>query len=89
MGFELSVRARVNSLTALNSHLNNIYTNNLLRATFAFHNLAHHNEIIPLIPHFERSISMFDTQLIPHIIEEGERAAEEQLPYLRRLLAAG
>ena len=25
---------------------------------------------------------------IPYVIEEGERAAEEQLPYLRRLLAA-
>ena len=31
---------------------------------------------------------MFDTEKIPYIIEEGERAAEAQLPYLSRLLDA-
>jgi len=88
MGFELDYRARMNSLTAVNSQLNNIYTNNLLRTSFAFHNLAHHNEIIPLIPDFDRAISMFDTHEIPYIVEQGARAAEDQMPYLRRLLSA-
>ncbi|HET9493771.1 MAG TPA: patatin-like phospholipase family protein [Chloroflexia bacterium] len=86
MGFELPYRPHMNSLTAVNSHLNNIYTNNLLKASFAFHNAVHHDEIIPLMPQFERSIGMFDTHLIPEIIAQGERAAEEQIGYLVRLL---
>jgi NTE family protein len=88
MGFELDYRARMNSLTAVNSQIVSIYTNNLLRTSFAFHNLAHHNEIIPVIPDFDRAISMFDTHEMPYIIERGELAAEEQMTYLRRLLSA-
>jgi NTE family protein len=63
-------------------------SNNLLRANYAFHNLAHHTEILPIIPQFRERIHLFDTDKIPYVIEEGERAAEQQLPYLRRLLAA-
>ena len=37
---------------------------------------------------FKQRIRMFDTEKIPYIIEEGERAAEAQLPYLSRLLDA-
>jgi hypothetical protein len=32
---------------------------------------------------------LLDTENIPLIIAEGERAAEAQVPYLLRLLAAG
>jgi NTE family protein len=39
-------------------------------------------------PRFSQRIRLFDIEKIPYIIEEGERAAEEQLPYLRKLLAA-
>ena len=42
-----------------------------------------------VIPQFSQRIRLFDTDKIPLIIEEGERAAEEQLPYLRRLLGNG
>jgi NTE family protein len=87
MGFEVDYYRHMNSLAAVNSQLNSIYVNNLLRASFAFHNLAHYGEIIPLLPSFDRKISMFDTHEIPYIIEQGERIAEEQMPYLRRLLA--
>jgi len=45
--------------------------------------------VIPVIPQFSQRIRLFDTDKIPLIIEEGERAAEEQLPYLRRLLGGG
>jgi NTE family protein len=62
-------------------------TNNLLKANFAFHNLAHHAEIIPVLPEFDREISLFDTQQIPYVIEQGEQAMEASLPYLRQLLA--
>ena len=38
---------------------------------------------------FKRPVRLGDTHLIPHIIERGEQAMEAELPYLRRLLAAG
>ena len=86
MGFELDYRPRIRSLTAANTHLNSIYTNNLLRASFAFHTIAHHSEIIPIIPEFEQRVSMSDTHLIPDIIEKGRVAARREVDYLKKLL---
>jgi NTE family protein len=76
----------LNSLAAVNSQISSVYTNNLLRSNFAFHTLAHHDEIIPILPGFDRAIGMFDTHLIPYVIEQGEKAAETELAYLARLL---
>ena len=87
MGFESPYQSQVSSAARFAFQISSIMTNNLLKSNFAFHNLAHHAEIIPIIPQFRERIRLFDTQKIPYIIEEGERAAEEQLPYLRRLLA--
>ena len=87
MGFELDLRGRMRSMLAVNTHLNNLYINNLLRANLSFHTLVHHHEIILIIPTFDRSITAFDTEQIPHIIEEGERVAEEEVLYLKELLA--
>lgn len=87
LGFELPYRARLRSFNAVQNQLNTIYTNNLLRAAHAFHNLAHHAEIISLWPEFDRLVSGFDTKQFPYIIEQGRLAMEAQLPYLRRLLA--
>lgn len=89
MGFELPARAHLRSYTAVTGHFNNLYINNILKASFAFHNLAHHAEVIPVLPRFDRPVGTFDTQLIPYVIEQGERAAQEQMPYLRRLVEAG
>ncbi|HET7089766.1 MAG TPA: hypothetical protein VFL17_14105 [Anaerolineae bacterium] len=41
-----------------------------------------------MLPELDRSIGSFDAEQCPYVIEQGERAAEAQLPYLRRLLAA-
>lgn len=87
MGFELDYRPRFRSLTAANTHLNSIYTNNLLRASFAFHTVVHHHEIISIIPEFEKRVSLSDTHLIPGIIEAGRRTAQVEIAYLKRLLA--
>ncbi len=89
MGFELTLRKRLRSFNAVQTHLNAIYMNNILRATYAFYNLAHHAEIIPVIPDFDESVSNFDTDSLPGIIELGEAVTEEQLPYIKRLLMAG
>ncbi|MBW8770896.1 MAG: patatin-like phospholipase family protein [Gemmatimonadetes bacterium] len=68
-------------------HVNSIYTNNLFRANYSFHNLAHHAEILPIVPEFGEPVNLFDTHKFAHVIACGARAAEEQLPYLKQLLA--
>jgi NTE family protein len=88
MGFENTVRPTVDSLRAAISRTTTIASNHLLKATFAFYNLAHHAEIIPVVPAVGRPVAIGDTHLIPELIALGERAAEEQLPYLLRLLDA-
>ena len=61
--------------------------NNILTASFAFHNLPHHAEIITLLPDFEKQVGIFDQHLVPEVIAAGEQAAREQIPYIRKLLA--
>ena len=87
MGFESPGPGRVRSANRYAYQLNSIQTNNLLRASFAFNNLAHHTEIIPILPDFKRAIGLYSTKHIPYVIEEGVRAAEEQIPYIKKLLA--
>lgn len=86
MGFESPYPRRIRSATRYAFQINSIYTNNLLRANYSFHNLAHHAEIITILPEFERRIGLFDTSEIPYVIEQGERATEAQMDYLHRVL---
>ena len=88
MGFESPYQQKINSPLRFAFQLSSITSNNLLKANYAFHNLAHHAEILPILPEFKGSIHLFDTDKIPYVIEEGERATERQIPYLRRLLAS-
>ena len=86
MGFDLPYRARLRSLNAVQNQLNSVYMNNILHASFAFHNLAHHAELIPLLPEIEQKVANFDTHSFPIIIQSGVKVMEEQLPYLIRLM---
>jgi NTE family protein len=86
MGFQLDYRARFRSMTAVQEQLNSIYMNNILTSTYAFYNLAHHAEIFPIMPEFDDTVSMFDVDKIPAVIERGEQAARRQLPHIRKLL---
>ncbi len=88
MGFESPYQEKVTSGARFAFQVSSILSNNLLKSQFAFHALAHHAEVIPIIPEFEGHIGLFDTAKIPYIITAGERAAEAQMPYLRRLLDA-
>jgi NTE family protein len=88
MGFESPYQERVNSAGRFAFQMSSIMTNNLLKANFAFHNLAHHAELILIIPEFTQRIRLFDTDKIPAIIEEGERAMAAQIGYLQSLLQA-
>jgi NTE family protein len=87
VGFEMPTRKRMNSYTAVTTHFNSIYMNNILRSTFAFYNAVHHAEIIPILPDFDKPVGTFDTGQIPYIIERGEKAAEEHMPYIRKLVS--
>ncbi|MEP6896503.1 MAG: patatin-like phospholipase family protein, partial [Chloroflexota bacterium] len=86
MGFESPYQEHISSLMRYNYQLTSIASNNLLKMNYAFHNLAHHSEIIPIIPEFKHRIKLFDTDKLPYVIEEGERAAEQQLPFIKSLL---
>ena len=85
-GFESPYQSSIHSAGRFAFQLSAIMSNNLFKSNYAFHSLAHHSEIIPIIPRFEERVRLFDTDKIPYIIEAGERAAEEQLPYLRALM---
>ena len=86
MGFESPYQEHVTSLMRYNFQMSSITSNNLLKSNYAFHNLAHHSEIIPIIPEFKYRIKLFDTDKLPYVIEEGERAAEQQVPFIKSLL---
>jgi NTE family protein len=88
MGFESPYQTRMRSAGRYAFQVSSIMTNNLLRAAFSFHGLAHHSEVIPVLPRFKERVGLFETAKIPYVVDEGERAMAEQLPYLRRLLAA-
>lgn len=87
MGFENAPQGEYTSITSVIRQATSIATDHLLRSTYAFYSAVHHAEIVPIMPDFGRHISVKDSHLVPAIIKEGERAAEEALPYLHSLLA--
>jgi NTE family protein len=89
MGFDSPYQSAIRSPARFAFQISSIMTNNLLKSNFAFHNLAHHSEVIPILPKFESRIRLFDTEKIPEIIAAGESAAVEHLPYLHQSLAGG
>jgi NTE family protein len=86
LGFESPYQERISSLMRYNYQISSITSNNLLKSNFAFHILDHHSEIIPILPEFKHRIKLFDTDKLPYMIEEGERAAEKELPYIQQQL---
>lgn len=87
MGFQAPLPTKVKSISRYAFHINGLMTNNLYQSNFSFHNAVHHAEIIPIFPDFDRPIRLFDTDQIPYVIDQGEKAAEEQLPYIKKLLS--
>jgi NTE family protein len=88
LGFENHLGGPVGSLAGSIGRVTTIVTNHLLRSTFAFYSLAHHAEVIPMMPTFDGRIGLTDADRIPSVIAAGEQAAEEQMPYVRRVLGA-
>jgi NTE family protein len=88
VGFESPYQERIGSAGRFAFQLSAIMSNNLLKSRFSFHSIAHHAEVIAIIPEFKQRIRLFDTAKVPYIVEEGENCARAQIPYLRQLLAA-
>jgi NTE family protein len=88
VGFESPYQENVRSAGRFAFQLSAVMANNLLKSKLAFHSIAHHSEVIVILPEFKQRIRLFDTAKVPYIVEEGEQAALQQLPYLRELLAA-
>jgi NTE family protein len=90
MGFEehIEVSPRSGLLQQL-MHLKSLTVNNLIRAQYAFYSATHHAEVILLTPQFDRPVGLRALHQVPYLLSEGERAAEAQMPYLRRLLGMG
>lgn len=86
IGFESPDQERINGVGRFAFQISAIMSNNLLKARLAFNSVAHHSELITVIPEFEQRVKLFDIDKIGYIIEEGERAAQLQLPYLKQLL---
>ncbi len=86
VGFESPMMEEIGSAGRFAMQLSSIMSNNLLRARFAFNSVAHHAEVITIIPEFKKRIRLFDTDKVPYIIDAGAQAAQEQIVYLRRLL---
>ena len=88
VGFESPYQERVTSASRFAFQLSAILANNLLKSRLAFHSAAHHSELIMILPEFKQRVRLFDTAKVPYIIEEGEQATLQQLPYLHTLLNA-
>ncbi len=86
MGFESISSAKRMNISDYLLHLSGLVTNNLLQASFAFYNLAHHSEVFLIVPKFDSEIQMFDTHKIPEIIKVGEAEGEKLLPRLKQIL---
>jgi len=88
VGFENTLAPQFDSALGLVMQLQSMMMNHLVRAQYAFHNLSHHAEVLPIIPEFDKPVGLKDVHLVPQLVRCGEAAAELQMPYLRRLLAA-
>lgn len=86
VGFESPYQEHITSLLRYNFQISSITSNNLLKTNFAFHNIAHHSEIIPILPEFDVPIKLFDSDKIPYVIDQGEKAAELELSYIHEIL---
>lgn len=86
MGFEDALQPTLHSGVAQAKQVLSVASNHLLRAQFAFHSMAHHAEVVAVIPDFGREVGLRDIHLIPHLVRQGELATEREMPYLQRLL---
>lgn len=88
MGFDTKKQVPFNSLPNFITNLIGIMSNNLLYASISFFSMAHHGEVISVVPELSDDIHLFDTDRMPEIIAAGEREAEKHLPFIKKLVEA-
>ena len=86
MGFGSVSTAERKNVSDYMIHVSGILSHNLMEASYAFYNLAHHSEVIMLVPEFKEEVHMFDTHKVPDIIKAGEEEGEKILPRLKQML---
>jgi len=86
VGFESSIRSTVSTFGQYAMQMFNIMTNQLLSTLLGYYNLAHHSEIILIIPELNKSIKVNDVDKVPFIVEQGEKEAKKHINYLKKLL---
>lgn len=85
VGFAKPFEPRIASPAGYVRQLNTIMSNGLLSARFAFHNYAHHNEVILLQPDLPEMQTVSEAGLAD-IIAVGAVAIDWQLDYLSQLM---
>lgn len=88
VGFESPAVTSVTSGLGLIGRFTAMTCNHLLRSQYAFHNLAHHSEVISILPNFGTAVGLRDFHRGPAMLEAGALAAEREMPYLKRLLGS-
>jgi len=88
MGFAAPVQRHVTSPVRFAFQVTTVMSNNLLRANFAFHNLANHGELVTILPTFEEEVGPFETEKLSAIIAAGDRAMRAAMPAVESALAA-
>ncbi len=86
LGFEEQLETNMDSSVAMFIQVTAVAVNHLFRAQYAFYSMAHHAEVIPILPDFGCKVGLRDLHLVSHLMQEGELAAEREIPYLQRLL---
>ena len=86
MGFDTKTQAPFNSFSNFIMNLVGIMSNNLLHTSLSFYSLAHHDEVIPVMPELAEDIPLFDTERMPEIIAAGEKEAKKHINYIKRLV---
>jgi NTE family protein len=85
LGFEVPAPSAVTGPTRLATRVTATLTNNLMRARIAAHAGPGR---ITVLPTLGRRVGLFDTSVMPDLVELGRRVARENLPELERLLAS-
>ena len=87
MGFDTKKQLPFTSFSNYILNLVGIMSNNLLHASASFYSMAHHDEVILVMPELAEDIHLFDVERVPEIIAAGEHEAEKHLDYIKRLVA--
>jgi NTE family protein len=89
VGFESPNQRRINSPARFAFQLSSIMTNTPVQVDVRVPSTRAPRRSDSDRAAVRQHVGLFDTAKIGYVIEEGERAAAEQVPYLRRLLGLG